>query len=234
MIPYLSENDARDAIVDVGKRIYQSGFVAANDGNISCRIAENCILVTPTNVSKGFMTREMIVKMDLDGCVIGPGKPSSEVKMHLRAYQENAQLRGVVHAHPPVSTGFSIVGMEMDRPLVAEGVLVTGIIRIAPYAKPGTYEVPDSIAPYVNTHHGVLLENHGALTWGSDLYQALYRMEAMEHQAKITLYASALAKLYDRQIRYLNREELQGLVEIRSGMGITTGGDFVDGRYMAE
>lgn len=224
MISYLSENDARNVIVEVGRRIYQSSFVAANDGNISCRIGENCILVTPTNVSKGFMTPEMIVKMDLKGCVIGPGKPSSEVKMHLRAYQENVQLGGVVHAHPPVSTGFSVIGMELSRPLVAEGVLVTGNIKIAPYAKPGTYEVPDSITPYVNTHHGVLLENHGALTWGSDLYQALYRMEALEHQAKITLYASALAKLYDRQIRYLTREELQGLVEIRSDMGISTGG----------
>lgn len=224
MNKYLTEEQARAAIIEAGARIYRSGFVAANDGNISCKIDDNLILVTPTGVSKGFMTPEMLVKIDLDGQIIGDGKPSSEVKMHLRAYREDPAIQGVIHAHPAVSTSFSIVGLEMNCPLVAEAVLVTGNILIAPYAKPGTYAVPDSVAPYVKEYHGVLLENHGALTWGRDLDQALNRMEAMEHQAKITMYSLLLASISDKKVRHFSTEELNGLVEVRTGMGVATGG----------
>ena len=166
---YLSEQEARRAVLDVGKRIYDRGYVAANDGNISCRINDNTILVTPTGVSKGFMHPDALVKMNLDGTVLDGGKPSSEVKMHLRVYQENPDITGVVHAHPAAATSFSVMGMEMKKPVVAEAVLVTGNILIAPYAKPGTYGVPDSIAPFISRYNAVLLANHGALSWGKDL-----------------------------------------------------------------
>ena len=159
---YLSEQEARRAILNVGKRIYDRGYVAANDGNISCKISDTTILVTPTGVSKGFMEPDSLVKMDLDGAILDGGKPSSEVKMHLRAYQENPDITGVVHAHPASATSFSVMGMEMKKPVVAEAVLVTGNILIAPYAKPGTYDVPDSIAPFINRYNAVLLANHGA------------------------------------------------------------------------
>ena len=224
MKAFLSEHEAGAAILDVGRRVYQSGLVAANDGNLSCRLADGTILVTPTGVSKGFMTEDMLVRMDLNGNVLGDGRPSSEVKMHLRVYQENPELGGVVHVHPPVATGCSIIGLELTRPVVAEAVLVTGNIPIAPYAKPGTFAVPESIAPFVNQYHGVLLENHGALTWGEDLYQALYRMEAIEHQAKIMMYASLMGALYKKELRHFTQEELDGLVGIRTGWGVTTGG----------
>ena len=164
---YLSEQEARRAILDVGKRIYDRGYVAANDGNISCKISDTTILVTPTGVfPKGLLwSRISLVKMDLGGTILDGGKPSSEVKMHLRAYQENPDITGVVHAHPAAATSFSVMGMEMKKPVVAEAVLVTGNILIAPYAKPGTYDVPDSIAPFINRYNAVLLANHGALSW---------------------------------------------------------------------
>lgn len=232
MKEYLSEQDARMAIIDVGKRIYNRNYVAANDGNISCRISENTILVTPTGVSKGYMEPDMLVKMTLDGTVLEGGKPSSETKMHLRAYRENPCIAGVVHAHPAVVTSFAVMGLEMKKPVVAEAVLVTGNILIAPYAEPGTYDVPDSIAPYVNKYNGVLLANHGALSWGEDLYQALYRMEAMEHQAKILLYSMALSHITGKEIPGLSPEALKGLVDIREGMGIHTGGMPESGRVL--
>ena len=221
---YLSEQEARRAILNVGKRIYDRGYVAANDGNISCKISDTTILVTPTGVSKGFMEPDSLVKMDLDGAILAGGKPSSEVKMHLRAYQENPDITGVVHAHPASATSFSVMGMEMKKPVVAEAVLVTGNILIAPYAKPGTYDVPDSIAPFINRYNAVLLANHGALSWGKDLYQALYRMEALEHQAGILFRTLILAHITGRDVPYLSGEALAGLVQIRDEMGILTGG----------
>ena len=220
----LTDSEARAAIVDVGKRVYQSGYVGANDGNISCRTVDGTIVVTPTGVSKGYMTPEIMVVMKLDGTVIGPGKPSSEVKMHLRAYERNPDISGVVHVHPPISTAFGVLNLPMEQPMVAEGVLVTGNIPVAPYAKPGTNAVPDSITPFLMDYNGVLLERHGALTWGKDVYQALYRMEAMEHQAKIMLYTYLLSRLTGREMARFTPEELADLVEIRTNMGVTTGG----------
>lgn len=224
MSALLSEAEAKTAIVEVGKRVYQSGYVGANDGNISCRTAEGTIVITPTGVSKGYMTPDMMVVMTLDGTVLGKGKPSSEGKMHLRAYQKNPEIHGVVHVHPPIATAFGILGLPMDQPMVAEGVLVTGNIPVAPYAKPGTEAVPDSITPFLNEYHGALLERHGALTWGTDVYQALYRMEAIEHHAKIMLYTYLLSHLTGSQIHRFSQEELLDLVQIRQAMGINTGG----------
>ncbi|MCI8949576.1 MAG: class II aldolase/adducin family protein [Lachnospiraceae bacterium] len=224
MDQYMNETEARKAIAEIGKRVYQNGYVGANDGNISCRIQENRIIVTPTGVSKGFMTEEMMVIMKLDGTVIGSGRPSSEIKMHLRAYQDNPDINGVIHVHPPISTACSVIGMALDQPLVAEGVLVTGNIPIANYAKPGSQQVPESIAPYLKEYHGALLERHGAITWGKDVYQALYRMEAMEHQAKIMLYTCLLSYLTGKTANKFSKEELDDLIQIRKDMGISTGG----------
>lgn len=224
MIKYLTETNAREAIIDVGRRIYDRGFVAANDRNISCRISEDEIIVTPTGVSKGFMEPGELVKMKLDGTIIGENKPSSEVKMHLRVYKENPDITGVVHAHPACATSYSVLGLELTHPVVAEGVLVTGNIHIAPYAKPGSMDVPNGIAPYVNQYNGVLLANHGALTWGTDLYQALYRMEALEHQAQIQTWSLLLANATGRSVQYIRGKDAEDLVDIRNSMGIHTGG----------
>ena len=112
---YKSDFEAKKAILDIGRRMYAKGFVASNDGNISCRVGPNTIWTTPTGVSKGFMTQDMLVKMDLDGKVLmGRLKPSSEIKMHLRVYQENPRLQAVTHAHPPMATCFAIAGQPLD------------------------------------------------------------------------------------------------------------------------
>jgi len=201
--------------------MYEKGFVASNDGNISCKTGPNTIWTTPTGVSKGFMTQDMLVKMDLNGKVLmGRCKPSSEVKMHLRVYKENPDVQAVTHAHPLVATSFSIAGISLDAAILTEAVMGLGSIPIARYATPGTEEVPDSIAPFVNTHNGVLLANHGALTWGKDIYQAFYRLESIEYYATILMYTG---NIIGRQ-NLLSCDQVNKLLEIRQKLGITTGG----------
>lgn len=188
-VSYPSDSEAKKTLVDIGLRIYQKGFVAANDGNISCKVGPNTIWITPTGVSKGFMTEDMMIKMDLDGTIIeGKLKPSSEYKMHFRVYEENPAVMAVVHAHPPIATSFAIAGISLDKPILPEAIVQLGSVPVAKYATPGSQGVPDSIAPYCKSHNGVLLANHGALSWGKDIYQAFYRMESIEYYAGVLMY----------------------------------------------
>ena len=179
---YLSEKQAKKAIIDIGKRMYVRNFVAANDGNISVKTGDNEVWATPTGVSKGYMKKKMLVKVDLDGNILeGTCKPSSELKMHLRAYQENEEIRAVCHAHPPVCTCYAIAGIPLTAPVLAEAVITLGDVPIAPYAKLGSREVPEAVAPFCHTHNGILLANHGAVTWAEEPYASWDRLESMEY-----------------------------------------------------
>ena len=188
MSAYPTDREAKTLLLEAGRRLYERGFVASNDGNMSVLVSAGTLWTTPTGVSKGFMTEDMLVKTDLAGTVLeGTRKPSSELKMHLRVYQENPDLRAAVHAHPPAATSFAIAGIPLDRPILPEAIVQLGTIPVAPYAEPGTQAVPDSIAPFCRDYGGVLLANHGALTWGYDLTQAYYRMETLEYYAQVTI-----------------------------------------------
>ena len=218
---YMQDIEAKEMICEVGRRMYKRNYVAANDGNISAKVGPNEIWTTPTGVSKGYMTPDMMVKMDLSGKVLsGNLKPSSEVKMHLRVYDENPEVNAVVHAHPPVATSFAIAGMPLDKPVLPEAIVLLGTVPVASYALPGTQEVPDSIALYCNTHNAVLLANHGALTWGRDLMEAYFRMESLEHYATILMYATNILK----KTNELNTSQIADLIKIRESMGIKAGG----------
>ena len=220
----MTDREAKLAILDVGRRMYERGYVAANDGNISCRVSENEIWSTPTGVSKGFMTEEMLIKTDLSGTVLeGTMRPSSELKMHLRVYREDPSLQAVVHAHPPIATAFAVAGIPLDRPVLTEAAMALGNIPVAPYATPGTQEVPDSIAPFVRTHNGCLLANHGALSWGKDMYQAYYRLESIEYYAGILMNTVFVMGRW----KELPRERAGELLEIRKRLGVDRGGDFI-------
>ena len=140
--------------------------------------------------------------------------------MHLRVYQENPDVQAVVHAHPPMATSFAVAGIALDTPILPEAIVNLGVVPVAPYAVPGTQAVPDSIAPYCRTHNAVLLANHGALTWGKDLWQAYFRMESLEYYAQLTLNTTYLLK----QARYLTEAEVQASLDTRARLGITTGG----------
>ena len=218
---YLSDYEAKKQIIAVGKRMYDKGFVASNDGNISCRVGPNTIWTTPTGVSKGFMTPDMLVKMNFDGKVLmGKLKPSSEVKMHLRVYNENPDVMAVTHAHPPVATSFAIAGISLDRAILPEAVVNLGSVPIAHYATPGSQDVPDSIAPYCNTHNAVLLANHGALSWGKDLTEAYHRLESLEYYATVLMYTGRIIG----RANELSCSQVNELIDIREKLGITSGG----------
>ncbi len=218
---YLSEKQAKKAIIDIGQRMYVRNFVAANDGNISVKTGDNEVWATPTGVSKGYMKKKMLVKVDLDGNILeGTCKPSSELKMHLRAYQENEEIRAVCHAHPPVCTCYAIAGIPLTAPVLAEAVITLGDVPIAPYAKLGSREVPEAVAPFCHTHNGILLANHGAVTWAEEPYAAWYRLESMEYYANILLITE---HILGRQ-NLLTDEQVGALLAMREKFGIKRGG----------
>ena len=158
------KNRSRADIVEVGRRLWERGYVASNDGNISVRLDERRLMTTPKNVSKGFMTPDMMVVTDLDGKKLaGERDPSSELKMHLQVYRDRPDARAVVHAHPPTATGFAVAGIPLDRAVLAEVVTTLGSIPIAEYATPSTDELPAACSKYLKAHDGLLLANHGAL-----------------------------------------------------------------------
>ena len=178
----------------VGKLLYDRGYVAANDGNLSMKTAPDRLLVTPSGVSKGRLTPDMLLATDLEGNVLeGNRHPSSETKMHLAVYRGRPDGGAVVHAHPPVSTAFAVCRRGMETPYLSELVTGLGAVPCTPsFAMLSTDQVPRSVEPYLADHCAVLLANHGALTWGEDLWEAFDRMETVEHTAKILLNARLL------------------------------------------
>lgn len=178
----------------VGKLLYDRGYVAANDGNLSMKTVPDRLLVTPSGVSKGRLTPDMLLVTDLEGNVLeGNRHPSSETKMHLAVYRGRPDVGAVVHAHPPVSTAFAVCRRGMETPYLSELVTGLGAVPCTPsFAMLSTDQVPRSVEPYLADHCAVLLANHGALTWGEDLWEAFDRMETVEHTAKILLNARLL------------------------------------------
>jgi len=192
------EWEVKKLIVEIGQRIWQRGYVAANDGNISVRLNDNELLTSPTGVSKGFMTTEMIIKVDNEGKVISGNskfRPSSEVKMHLEVYKERPDIKSVVHAHPPYCTSFAVAGIPLNKCVLPEAIIIIGSVPTAKYGLPSTMEIPDSIRPFIKSSDAILLENHGALTLGSDLTNAYYKMETLEHTAQIVWNAIQLGNV---------------------------------------
>ena len=206
----------RADIVEIGRRVYARGYVASNDGNISVRLDEKRILTTPTGVSKGFMTPDMMVVTDLAGeKVAGDRNASSELLMHIAVYEQRPDVRAVVHAHPPTATGFAVAGIPLDRAVLAEVVTTLGSIPIADYGTPSTEELADAVRQHIRAHDGMLLANHGAVTVADDLFAAYYKMETVEHFARISLVARQLGGE-----RLLSREEVDRLQGLRDRYGI--------------
>jgi L-fuculose-phosphate aldolase len=212
----MSIESLRADIVEIGRRMYARGYTASNDGNISVRIDASRLLMTPKSVCKGFMTPDMMCVTDLDGRKLqGDRDPSSEMLMHLEVYRQRPDVQAVVHAHPPTATGFAVAGIPLDRAVLAEVLTTLGSIPLAEYATPSTAELPEAVRKYIKAHDGMLLANHGALTVGGDLYSAYYKMETIEHFAKISLVARMLGRE-----NLISREEVMRLQELRGTYGI--------------
>ena len=202
----------------IGKRVYDRGMVASNDGNFSVKLNDNEFLCTPTGVSKGFMTPEYICKVDANGNVLEANegfRPSSEIKMHLRIYQKRPDVNAVVHAHPLYATTFAIAGQPLMDPIMPEAVLFLGGVPLAKYGTPGTMEVPDSVEPFLDQYDAVLLENHGALSYADTLLSAYHKMESVEFYAQL-LYQTKMVG--GPQI--LPQKRVEQLYEIRRNMGL--------------
>ena len=213
--------EIREQICDICHKMWQQGWVAANDGNISVKLPDGNYLATPTGISKSFITPEKLVIINDKGEVLSglPGyKPSSEIKMHMRCYRERPDVGAVVHAHPATATGFAVAGKSMDEYSMIETVIAIGSIPLTPYGTPSTDEVPDAITPYLQDHDVMLLQNHGALTVGCDLITAYYRMETLELYAKISLVAHLLGGAKE-----IEKPQIEKLLYLRENYYHVTG-----------
>ena len=186
---YVCEAEAKELICEYGRRVYAKGLAAGNGGNLSCRTGENEFWISPTMESKGRMTPDMLVKLDLDGNTLSsPYRPSSESGMHIGLYIENPAVGAIIHAHPPVATAFACCGKNISAAILPESILAFGEeLIVTPFATPGTEEVADSVKPYAKTHRALLLGNHGALAWAATMKEAFFAMETVEHFCKIYL-----------------------------------------------
>lgn len=213
-----NEREIIQEMCEIGRRVYDRGMVAANDGNFSVKLNENEFLCTPTGVSKGFMTPESICRIDADGRLLeanGRFKPSSEMKMHLRVYKERSDVQAVVHAHPPYATTFAAAGIPLEKPVLSEAILTLGRVPVAKYGTPSTQEVPDAVAEYLPYYDAMLLANHGALTYGDSLMNAYHKMESVEFYARILYQVQMLGGA-----RCLEPRQVEDIYEIRRKSGM--------------
>ena len=189
----MSKSVIAHQLVAVCRNLYAHGFVTASDGNVSSRLPNGNILATPTSLNKGRVVESDLVEVTIDGTIVHPGRaPSTELGMHLHIYRQRPDVNAVVHAHPTYATGFAAAHIPLDKPLLPEVILGLGPIPLATFAVTSTQEVADSIAPYVQSSSAILLANHGVVTFGKDLDDAYFKMEKVEHAARITFVARML------------------------------------------
>lgn len=207
------EGALRAAIADTGRRLYALGFVPGTDGNISARLPDGTLLITRSGAPKGSLSPSDISRISLSGELLAGARPSSEYQLHLAIYRARPDARAVVHAHPPLATGFACAGRGLDAPLTAEMVITLGSVPLAAYATPGTPDVPASVAELARGHAAILLANHGAVTCGPDLETAFRRMETVEQAARVALTAELLGP------RPIPADKLPALDLIRKSLG---------------
>lgn len=183
----------RKEIIRVCRRLDMLGFVPATDGNVSARTGRGHLLITPSMVPKGSVRPGQLLAVDLGGRAIsGKGQASSEIKMHLKVYRQRPDVGAVVHAHPPAATAFAACRKPLDMPVLPEAVVMLGSVPLARYATPSTEEVPRAISKLVKRNNALLLANHGVLTYGNNLQEAMERMERVEHLARVVLVSKLL------------------------------------------
>lgn len=236
----MEQREIREQIVDYARRCYERGMIVAGDGNISVRIAPDRILATPSGVSKGWMTPEMIVLVDLEGRPLETTKyrVSSEFPMHQIIYRHRPDIHAVVHAHPPHATGFAVAGLALDKAILSEVVLTLGCVPLARYGTPSTDELTAAIEPYLAYHDALLMANHGAVAYAETIEKAFNKLETLEHTARISLIArslgnentlpgEAIEKLYEIRERggMMRPEARQGQACPYTPGGVSTNGD---------
>ena len=215
-----TEDEHRRDLCEVGRWIHQREYIAASDGNLSVRLDSARLLTSPTGMSKGMMQPDDLVIVDSAGKkLLGRRDASSEIAMHLLIYQRRPDVHAVVHAHPPVATGYAAAGLPLNQALISEVVLALGCVPLASYGTPGTPELSDALAPLVGRYDAILMANHGVVTCGDDLLRAYFRMETVEHFARISLTSHLLGRQ-----TLLSREDVEKLGEARARYFGSVGG----------
>jgi len=211
-----TEQELRLELVEVGRRLYERGFIAGTDGNLSVRLGADRMLTTPSGVHKGMLRPEQIVTCDLEGRPVDDRRPSSEIRMHVLVYQARPDVSAAIHAHPVHSVALSLVGVSLAECLLPEPALALGSIPTAPYATPTTEDVPSSIRELLSQRYNALiLARHGTLTLGRTLEEAVLRLETVEHTAKITAVARSIGAT-----SALPAEEVERIEAIARDLGI--------------
>jgi L-fuculose-phosphate aldolase len=211
-----TEREYRQDIIDVGKLVFQKGWVAANDGNITVRLDKDRILATPTGICKGMMDHDDLIIVDMKGQKIeGKKECTSEIAMHLTVYEMRPDIRSVVHAHPPVATGFATAGRALNLALLPEVIIGLGCVPLADYGLPGTPELTKPMLPLIPKYDAIMMGNHGAVCYGPDVYKAFFKMETVEHFARISFVAEMLGGA-----KALPRVEVDKLLDARTRYGV--------------
>jgi L-fuculose-phosphate aldolase len=210
----MDEQTARREIVNIGRLLYERSYVVSSDGNVSVRLDDGRIVATPTMICKGRMTEDSLAVTDPSGKPLTNRKPSSELQMHLLIYQERADVQAVCHAHPPHGTAFAVAGLAIDQPILSEVILTLGCVPLAGYGTPSTSEVTEAMRPLVKHHNALLMANHGAVAYGSDLWQAFDRLETLEHTARIAILARILGGS-----KNLPGDAIEKLINLREAAG---------------
>lgn len=214
---YFDETEMREALCEIGRRVWKREYVAANDGNFSVRLSKDRVLCTPTLVSKGFMKPSELPVITPDGKQLSGRLPmTSEIKVHLEIMRRRPDVMAVVHVHPPNATAFAVAQQPLPKCILPEIEVFLGEIPIAPYATPGTQDFADVLLPFMEHHSAFLLANHGALTCGKDPYECYYRMETIEQYCRILILARSIGNW--NQIR---EDKVADLLKIREKLGMS-------------
>ena len=206
----------RKEMVEIGRRMYEKDLVAATDGNLSFRLSANEFLITPSGSCLGYLKSSELVLIDSDGSPRSPGRPTSEFRLHLEVYRQRKDVSAIVHGHPPVCTAFSVAGETLDRCVLPEVVFTLGAIPTAPYATPTTDEPPRIIRDQIKSCDAMILDRHGTLTVGPTLEDAYFKLEKIEHTARVILTAKTLGR-----VRVLSAEQVEKLLEVRKEAGLS-------------
>ncbi|HGY89916.1 MAG TPA: class II aldolase/adducin family protein [Planctomycetes bacterium] len=202
----------RGEILGTCRRMYANKLIAATDGNVSVRVAEDELLITRSGISKGDAEEEDILRVDFDGNVLeGRGRPSSEIRMHLACYEERPDIAAVVHAHPPTAVAFTLAGKTLAQCIIPEVVVTLGAVPTLPYTTPTTEAVPLAVRRVIRHADALMLERHGAVTVGRSAMDAYYKLEKLEHAAHVTWLAHQLGR-----VKTLPADEVRRLLALRS------------------
>ncbi|MDP8236827.1 MAG: class II aldolase/adducin family protein [Candidatus Erginobacter occultus] len=211
-----AEYAIRKEIVEIGRRMYDKDLVAATDGNISSRLDDNRFLITPTGSCLGFLKSSELVLIDAEGSPLSPGRPTSEYRLHLEVYLRRKDVAAIVHGHPPICTAFSVAGETLDRCVLPEVVFTIGAVPTTAYGTPTTDEPPRIVREHIGSCDAMILDRHGTLTVGPTLAEAYYKLEKIEHSARVILAAKTLGR-----VQVLSPEQVEKLLEVRRSAGLT-------------